>query len=300
MTTKNSPQSFMSFSTILLLLTGLVAIYSLAQIHAIVKRAETLRDKLGHSAAVQTHLDGSQRQQTSADDADAGSSFCDALPDEIEQLKELNAATLKAITRAVWLVIICVSIAMICAMKGHHRLQNTLIRPINKMILSLESINKDGPQTHQLPIQHDPLLNDLAGRINKLIDKQQTELDKSGQQLHSLQQAALTLVNVLPRPTILFAGQHDIFVANQLAWDIIAGEGGKSILAHMREAIAKGEDHFRSHGLHFRLNTLNHGNDDAPSWLRLIEIAPGEESKDNATESGIGEDAGGKQKSFQS
>ncbi len=349
MATKNSPQSFMSFSTILLLLTGLVAIYDFAQIHVMVKRADTLRDDLGRFAAAQARLAISQQQLATVAAAGTATGICDALRDDIEQfrqdlsflsdehternldnyaralaalrdgsatpdtthqqqllaavmaarnalhmnftnglnaqdeqLKDLNRALLKAITRAVWLVITCVSIGMVFAMKGHHRLQNILIRPIGKMILTLESIGKDEPQAHHLPIQHDPLLNDLADRINNLVDKQQIELDKSRQQLHSLQQAALTLVNVLPRPAILFAGQHDIFVANQLAWDMIAGEGGKSLLAHMQEAIAKGADHFQSHGLLFRLNTLKPANDDAPSWLRLIEIAPGEVSKDNA------------------
>ncbi|NLE55070.1 MAG: hypothetical protein GX617_09055 [Lentisphaerae bacterium] len=354
MATKNSPQSFMSFSTILLLLTGLVAIYDFAQIHVMVKRAESLRRDLGHFVAAQARLAISQQQLANISTADtaataaAAMGICDALQDDIEQfrqdlsflsdentdmnldlyaralaelrdpgtapnpaprqqrltavlaarnalhmdftnginaqeqqLKELNATMLKTITRAVWLVITCVSIGMVFAMKGHHRLQNILIRPISKMTLTLESIIKDEPQAHHLPIQHDPLLNDLTDRINNLIDKQQVELDKSRQQLHSLQQAALTLVNVLPRPAILFAGQHEIFVANKHAWDMIAGEGGKSLLAHMQEAIAKGEDHFQSHGLHFRLNTLNPANDDAPAWLKLVEIGPGEEAKDD-------------------
>lgn len=342
MATKNSPQSFMSLSTILLLLTGLVAIYDFAQIHVMSKQSERLRQDLGRFVAAQARLAISQQSLTLAaaplpETALAGIS--DNLQDDIEQFRQeialltheeleknldhyaqvltelradaaapmpvrqqhlqaimaarnalhmdftrginaleqqlagLNSGMLKTITRAVWLVITCVSIGMVFAMKGHHRLQNILIRPIGKMAGVIKDILDDNQQVHRLPIQNDPLLNELAKLINNLIDKQQRELDKGRQQLHDLQQAANTLVDILPRPTILFAGQHEIFLANKAAWDMLAGDAGKSLLAHMRDAIAKKQDFFDSHGIHFSLKTLHGPGNTVPTWLYIVEFA---------------------------
>ncbi|HQL86029.1 MAG TPA: hypothetical protein PLH67_00245 [Lentisphaeria bacterium] len=199
---------------------------------------------------------GAQWQAVAAEQEKIRQALLEVILEQQERQLRFMRVSRRHLDIAIWLLAVVTSGVLYMTLKGHSRLQELLVQPLEKITSLLRTAINNPAEFVALPGQENQQLDHLASLCNTIIAERLRTEDASRSQLADMRKTADSLIEVFPEPTMALAGSQEIFLANQEAWKWLANEAGKSMRQHLLDAIAAKAEEFESHGKRFTLTTL--------------------------------------------